>query len=261
MTQYLRRLGLALLAPLTVTTIMVYRATAAERSGAVVPDEALTEIIKGAVTKVHKAVDDKPTDRATPALVRIQAALIALCAQQQLSGPHAPEMAAVQEAALKLAASVQRRRLNVEQAKKQTETLAGFPGIKAEAASTEPADLTKKFSLETVMKVFDKTSKGGDGIEQLLLTLDQQRRPYSPAQMSDQLVADAYKAVLVAEVARRYQPEKNRTDREGWEQLCNDMKTNAGQLAQVVKQRDPKEVKAAIRKLNASCNQCHEKFR
>jgi Cytochrome C' len=259
---HLHRLGLTVLLPAIVLGVVVCRAASISESEQALPDDQVREIIKGAVSKVRKALEDKPRDPATSALVRIQAGLIALSAQHELSGANAAEMAAVRDAGLKLGASVQRRRLNVEQAKKQMEILAGFPGLKADgSASTDPVDLTKKFSLETIMKVFDKTSKGGDGVEQELLTLEQQRRPYSAGQMSNKLAADAYKAILVADVARNYQPEKNRNNKDAWDQLCTDMKASASELAQTISQKDAKQVKAAVKKLNASCNTCHEKFR
>jgi hypothetical protein len=248
---------------LGATTFCFLSSRAGEPAG-IVPEAQVRSIIKLAVSKVQKALQSKANDRSTPALVRIQAGLIAACAQDGTArrGPEAAELAAVRDAALKLADSVQRRRLDLEQARKQIHVLASFPGLKAEGdARPEPIDLRKKFNLETVMKVFDKTTKGGDGIEQELLSLEQQRRTYSAGQMSEKLEADAYKAALISDLARGYEAEKKTHSKQEWDQLCTDARSNALELAQTVKQKDPKQVKAAVKKLTASCNECHEKFR
>lgn len=251
--------GLALAA-----TMFCFLSSRAGEPAGIVPEEQIRSIIKEAVSKVQKALQSKANDRSTPGLVRIQAGLIAACAQDGLArgGADAGELAAARDAALKLADSVQRRRLNVEQAQKQLQVLASFPGLKAQAeARPEPIDLRKKFNLETIMKVFDKTAKGGDGIEQELLTLEQQRRTYSLGQMSEKLEADAYKTALISELARGYEAEKKTHGKQEWDQLCSDARSNALELARSVKQKEPKQVKAAVKKLSASCNECHEKFR
>src|SRR5437588_2926361 len=114
----------------------------------VVFDKVLTEVIAEAVKNVQTGLDSRANDKKTPALVRTNALLIALAAQDGMGkeGINARQLATIREAALALAKAAPGKKLDLTVARKQADILAQFPNLTADpAASTGPVSLKDKF--------------------------------------------------------------------------------------------------------------------
>lgn len=159
--------------------------TAAGAGGpkSIMPEAAFSETVKEALQNIQGALDSKPNEKSTPALVRTNALMIAAAAQDNINRPGADvkQLATIRLAALKLAEASQKKKFNLEEAKRQAAILGPFPNITADpAAKTDMVSLKEQFDIGNVMNVFDKKNKGGQGIEIELLTLEQQKKPYTP---------------------------------------------------------------------------------
>jgi hypothetical protein len=124
-----------------------------------------------------------------------------------------------------------------------------------------PVDIKKAVEeLGDAMVVFDKTEKGGEGLERDLLILGQQKKPFTAAQMSDKHLLLANKAALIAEVARAFD-DLAKNQKKDWLKWTDEMRQGAIDLAGAVKAKNNKGIKTAINKLNSACFDCHGKFR
>jgi gas vesicle protein len=189
--------------------------------------------------------------------VKGSAILIALAAQNDKEGDP-KQIVMVRDTAMKLFAAADKP----NQAKALAEALNKIKSPRVVSQEkTEPVDWTKHIEdLKDAMDIFGLPNKGGEGIERDLITLGQQRKPFSPAQMSDKLVLLAYKSALIAEVAKAHQDQGEKKKKE-WLRLGDDMRKYSLELAETAKAKKPKETKTALNKLNTSCNDCHTTFR
>jgi hypothetical protein len=147
---------------------------------------------------------------------------------------------------------------------KLMDTMRGGGNPKAEAAAIK----TKFSELKPVMYIFKPRKNGGlgigppaqgDGIELKIGNLS--KRAQAPATVAKEVadyvtIAEVSKAV--AEVADLYPPKK---DAATWKQYNQDMRKGAAELIAAAKGGDPKKIKTAATNLNASCTDCHSKFR
>jgi hypothetical protein len=209
------------------------------------------KLIESEIKTIHDELS-KPKPDAHK--VKGSAILIALAAQNEKEG----DAKQIRDTALRLSAAAEKP----QQAKALVDALAKIKQpTTSPQAKTEPADWRKQIEdLKDAMDIFGLPTKGGEGLERDLITLGQQRKPFSPAQMSDKVVMLAYKSALIAEVAKAHedQGEKKKKD---WLRLSDDMRRYSLELAETVKAKKPKETKTALNKLNTSCNDCHTTFR
>ena len=188
--------------------------------------------------------------------IRGSAILIALAAINLKDGGDAKQAASIRDAAFKLAEASSK----TAEAKKLADALAHYKEMRAEA-NPGTVDLRKEIDdLKDAMDIFGLPTKGGEGIEKEYLILGQQRKPFSPAQLSDKVVLMAYKSALIASVARAHEDQGEKKKKE-WLRLTDEMRQTSLEFADAVKAKKPKEAKTALNKLSASCNDCHAAFR
>ncbi len=219
----------------------------------------LSKIIDDEVQIIQKEfAKPKPDEKR----VRASAFVIALAAQNCKDGGEPRQLAALRDSALKLAEAA--GKMKMAEAKKEAGQIATYKKLQ-NGAELKPVNLKKYVEeLGDAMLVFERTEKGGEGIEKELVTLDTQRKPFAPDQMSDKLLLIAYKAALIAEVALAYD-DLAKNQKKDWHNWTDDMRQGAIDLAEAVKSKKTKEkskeVKTAIKKLNSACFACHAKFR
>jgi hypothetical protein len=98
-----------------------------------------------------------------------------------------------------------------------------------------------------------------DGIE--LKIRDMSRDVISGAKLKKEgeaISQMAHRVAAIAEITKQLSPKK---DKKLWDEFTESMRESADELAKAVKDNSPAEVKTAASKLNASCNNCHSKFR
>lgn len=221
------------------------------------PEPLLQAIIKAAVAGVEQALSANPQAKKTPALVRTNALVIALAAENAGADGR---FKAARDIALRLADAAKDKKLNPEAARRAADLLGPFPNLQAPAVGTPPRPLKEEFELDEVMNVFARPSRGGHDIEQELQALGEQKEAYRPEQLSAKLAADAYKSAWVARLSREYEePAKGKVKQ--WQDLCDQMQEASLELAAAAQARQPGPAKAAVGRLNDSCKRCHDQFR
>jgi hypothetical protein len=222
------------------------------------PFLAETDFNKLVESEVKSIQDDLSKPKADAKKVRGSAIIIALASINLKDGGDAKQAATVRDTAFKLAQAADK----TAEAKKLAGALAHFKEMKADPqANSSPVDLRKQIDdLKDAMDIFGLPTKGGEGIEKEYLILGPQRKPFSPAQLSDKLVMMAYKTALIAEVAKAHQDAGEKKKKE-WLRLTDEMRRESLELAETTKAKKPKETKTALYKLTASCNECHAAFR
>jgi hypothetical protein len=155
----------------------------------------------------------------------------------------------------------------------------------AALAGKDPAALHKKAeeyaktldSLEDVMNTMKKRSAGGwgvgpkppaprmdDGIEARIQNLGR-RSPKADQLKKEEtdLVQMANRVTAIGEIALAKTPKKKEGDKDpkDWKEYCEEMIKQSQALAKAFKAADPMAVKETANKLNASCTNCHGKFR
>jgi len=104
-----------------------------------------------------------------------------------------------------------------------------------------------------------------DGIEAKIIALG--KKPLTPKEaeaQSKDLARAAYVTAAVAEATRDKCPVQEKQgdkDPKEWKAWMEDMHKGALALAEAAMEKNPKAIKAAATKLQASCNSCHEKFK
>ena len=140
------------------------------------------------------------------------------------------------------------------------------------AALKKQADMMeKKYELKPIMWAgFKPKDRGGlgvgstpAGIETKLITeLGKKPLKNLPAQAADlQKMTQVIRGI--AEVTPSYAGKFTKTPAEAktWVDLTEQMKKGSDELSAAIKSNDPKAVYKAANDLNASCNDCHTKFR
>jgi hypothetical protein len=134
--------------------------------------------------------------------------------------------------------------------------------------------------IEAVMNLMGKriaaSGKGGlgvgkkpggilpDGIE--LKIIDLAKKALPPARLdkeSEALVELGYRVAAIAEVAKAKPPEKDEAGKtkKDWLEFADGMRKAADGFIEAAKEKKGPAIKAAASKLNASCTNCHSKFR
>jgi hypothetical protein len=239
--------------------------TAAHSSAIGADDDALwkpflaeSDFHKLVENEVKAVQDELAKPKVDAKKIRGSAIIIALAAINLKDGADAKQAASIRDTAFKLAEASGK----TAEAKKLAAALAHFKEMKPDPqANPGPVDLRKQIDdLKDAMDVFGLPTKGGEGIEKEYLILGQQRKPFSPGQLSDKLLLMAYKTALIADVARAHEDQGEKKKKE-WLRLTDEMRRTSLEFADSVKAKKLKETKTALNKLSASCNDCHAAFR
>jgi hypothetical protein len=227
----------------------------------VMPEDILTQL----VTEEGKALRDavaKSADKKAASKARSVAFVIAVYAQGEVArgGPTAPAMAGLRDTALKVAKAVADGK--VDDAKKLAEVVKPT-GKPDPAAKVGPVAVHEEFELDTLMQVFKPERGGGLEWEKKLQMLRDKRSAYTPADYQT-LVPLMYRIAAVAQPTEVFAPAPmgKKTPAE-WIKLSREMSTEAVGAAELARKPKPddKMVKAAVKKLEATCTNCHDKFR
>jgi hypothetical protein len=169
-------------------------------------------------------------------------------------------MAGLRDTALKLAKAVSDGKLDEAKKLAGDVTPAGKPDA---AAKPGPVPVAEDFEIDILMQVFKPERGGGLEWEKKFQTLMNKRAAYTPADYK-QIVPMMYRIATVAQVTEAMVPapmgKKTPAD---WVKYSHDMESEAIAAAELAKKSKPddKMVKAALKKLDATCTACHEKFR
>jgi cytochrome c556 len=136
--------------------------------------------------------------------------------------------------------------------------------------SADAAAIKSKFSeLKPSMYIFKPRARGGlgigpmgkrDGIEFKIMDLSSKKPPTAAevAKEMEDYIKIAKVSKAMAEVTDQYLPKKDAND---WKKFTQEMRKGADQLIAAAKKGDPAAIKKAATTLNASCTDCHGKFR
>jgi hypothetical protein len=227
----------------------------------VIPEDVFAQVVT-AEGKVLQDAVAKASDKKMAGKARSVALMIAVYAQEEVArgGPKAPAMAGLRDTALNLAKAVANGKL--DDAKKLAADIK--PAGKVDpAAKTGPVAVHTDFEIDTLMQNFKPERGGGLEWEKKLLTLAGKRGAYTPAEYQT-LVPLMYRIAAIAQPTEAFAPAPmgNKTPDE-WIKLAKEMGTEAVAAAELARKPKPddKMVKAAVKKLEATCTNCHEKFR
>jgi hypothetical protein len=227
----------------------------------VIAEEMFTQLVaeegKALRDAVAKAADKKAASKA-----RTVAFIIAVYAQDEVArgGSKAQAMAGLRDAALKVAKAVGDGKL--DEAKKLVDDIKPT-GKPDPAAKTGPMMVHADFELDTLMQAFKPERGGGLEWEKKLQMLRDKRSAYTPAEYK-MMVPLMYRIAAVAQPTEAFAPAPmgKKTPAE-WIKLSREMGTEAVETAELAGKPKPddKMVKAAVKKLEATCTNCHDKFR
>ncbi len=227
----------------------------------VIPEDVLTQLITDEGKALRDAVA-KASDKKQASKARAIALLIAVYGQDEAlrGGGKAAAMAGLRDTALKLAKAVADGKL--DEAKKLAADVKPS-GAAAAGGQPGPVAVTEQFEIDTLMQVFKPERGGGMEWEKKLQQMRDKRSAYTAADYQ-QLVPLMYRIAAVAQPTEALAPAPmgKKTPAE-WVKLAREMGEQAvaaGELAHKPKP-DDKAVKAAVKKLEATCTACHEKFR
>jgi hypothetical protein len=234
---------------------------AAEVYKPVIPADMFTKIVTDETKSLRSALA-KASDKKMATKARSVALMIAVYAQEEVArgGPKAKEMAGLRDAALKTAKAVADGKF--DDAKKLAAELS--PAGKLDpAAKTTPMAVHGDFEIDTLMQVFKPERGGGLEWEKKLEMLKDKRSAYTAADYK-QLVPLMYRIAAISQPTTAMVPaaagKKNPAD---WLKFAKDMGDEAVAAAELARKPKPdtKAVKAAVKKLEATCVSCHDKFR
>lgn len=215
--------------------------------------KTLTETLKAALASTEMLEKKRLADKA-----KVVAILLAQAAQDNLAGADAGQRATLRDAALAIAKQLPANGPQFADALKLAEALDGLkadPAAKKEKIPLLPAHI----NLSVLMVPFKNADKGGHGLEATLIKLSFDKKKMIPAaQQGDPLLLSAYQTALIAELTRDHKPAK---EEKKWQELSDDMRRTALEMADGIRAKDGKAAFAALVKLNESCTICHKLYR
>jgi len=148
----------------------------------------------------------------------------------------------------------------------------------ADAAKKQSEALAKKIEgVGDVMDLFKPRKpdgKGGlgvgdkpgdikpDGIEKKIMELGKTELKKDAAGKEAVAIAQlANRSAAVGHVAEARSKDEGKKDPKSWQKWSQDMQEASQDLAKAAKAKDTAKIKTAANKLNATCNDCHAKFR
>lgn len=242
----------------------------------VLPEADFKPLVEQAVKGIQEELSAGSPSAKAANKARGLAVLIAVYAQSSMNRPgaNAGSLAAVRDAAVKLADTIQQKKF--ADAAKQAEALLKADGGPAKPSLVALHKLSEREDLTTItMQLFAVRTKGGlglgsrpaknvDGIEARFVALG--RKPLDPADLAkqaDEIAHAAYATAMLAEITHALAPEKDdgKKKRADWITWSEQMRDAGVQLAEAARAKNPKDVRAAASKLNASCASCHDTYR
>lgn len=159
---------------------------------------------------------------------------------------------------------------------KVVEAMDKDPAAAAKMAQDIAAGLDSETDIMNLMKKRLKSGKGGwgvgpeatgasdDGIEAKIRNIS--RKPPTPPQLAKEqkdLVEMAKRTAAIGEIAKHLGPKMKMGDRDpkDWVEYSEAMAKHAKDLAKAIEGKDRDKIKDIAAELNASCNNCHGKFR
>jgi hypothetical protein len=162
-----------------------------------------------------------------------------------------------------------------KQARQAVLRMADLVERKDFVALKQQADAVAKSiqGLDDVMNLLKLRSRGGlgigapgavapDGMEAKVVNMA--KRPLTSPQLakeSKDLVRLAYVNAAIAQISEARSDVDGKMDPKAWQKWSIDMRQSALELADAAQAMNPAGVKAAAKKLNTSCTDCHDKFR
>lgn len=134
------------------------------------------------------------------------------------------------------------------------------------AAKTDPVAVDRLFDLKELMTQFKPESGGGLALEKNLTKFWNKKgsAPYSAAEVKEMLPL-LLRTAVIAQVTEAMTPaaDEGKKTREAWLKWTKEMADHAEAAARQAHQMKPddKALKAALKKLDASCSGCHAVFR
>jgi hypothetical protein len=193
--------------------------------------------------------------------VKSDAMMIAFYANSRIGakGGDDAKMAALRDAAIKLAAAGGKKKFDDAEKLAKDVTLSGTGG-KGEAKQMTVAQLAAAADLdiEELMYQFKKTSVGGLGTEEEVNAAAKKAGTVTPAAAA----AIAARVLVVADysehVTVKFDAKKTPKD---WTAFNKDMRIAAKDLQTAAAGKDNKKIQTAFDKLDRSCVACHEKMK
>jgi hypothetical protein len=260
--------GLAVAAGLGILAV-TGRSPAADAKAAtsmykpVVPTDVVRQLITDEAKSLQTAMG-KAKEKTDKMATRAQsiALMVAVYAQDEAlrGGSSAAAMAGLRDTALKLNKAINDGKMD------DARKLAAE--IKPAGMSDTPAKLAAvpvhaDFEIDTLMQVFKPDRGGGLEWEKKLLMLRDKRSAYTKSDY-DTLVPLMYRIATIAQSTEGIPPaETAKRKPEEWVKLAREMGDEAVTAAELARKAKPddKMVKAAVKKLEATCTACHDKFR
>lgn len=235
----------------------------------VAADPTLSADLSGKVVEADLAHLGKLVDLAKTKKVggRVKSAsiLLALYAQDQMAGKDGAKMAALRDAALKIAGKAKSSTAvtkDVENFKKDVEALAKASGGSADA---KPVDIKKiiedsKLELHEAMDLFGASAGGGMNLEKDIQAM---KKDGVKSTAAAELIGA--RTALLADLTLHLPNEKAAgAAKKQWDDYTKEMKKFSLEIATEAAKgakANLAAIKTAAGKLDASCTNCHNKFR
>ena len=218
------------------------------------PASVTEKLIEGDIAYLQKQLEKStPEKRALPT-IKATAMLLAVYAQDNLSGTKAEQMAGLRAAAIKVAEAIDKK--DFAGAK------AAAGGLKdAKGADKKTIDLSKqaKLNIDEVMSTFRKGTVGGRNIE---ADLKAQVKTLTDVGLAAEIGG---RSAAIAELAEKLPPAvatgakaKQWTD---WSKEMNDLGKALAKEAGKGAAADKKQVTNLLKKLEKNCVDCHSVFK
>jgi hypothetical protein len=230
----------------------------------VLPEDMFTRLVTEDAKTISDSLAKAKGAEAKKMTIKAKAAalMIAVYAQDEMlrPGANAQAMAGLRDEAVKVIKALSGGKTA------QAQQLAGElkPTGKAEpGAKTTPLPLQDNTEIDIVMQQFKPELGGGLALEKKLLSYVNKRSAYTPAEYQ-QMVPLLYRIAAIAQPTEALVPAPmGKKTPAQWTKFSEEMGHLALQAAQVAKKAKPddKEVKAALKKLEANCTACHNVFR
>jgi len=246
--------------------VVAPRMTAADDAASaykpVLPEAEFGKLVNDDAKIIQDSLAKASSDKKMAAKAKMSALMIAVYAQGAMAKPGAKtaELAGLRDAALKLGKAVTDG--NFDEARKIAADLK--PQGKPEAGAKPVVAVHEPFDTDILMQQFKPERGGGLGMENTLNKLKDKRQPLTPDEVK-QATLMSYRIAAIAQATEAMAPAKDmgKKTRAEWIKLSREMGTLALDVTKdtTAAKPDDKKVKAALKKLEANCTNCHTTFR
>jgi hypothetical protein len=242
---------------------VVARPAAEGQWKAVLPEAEFAKLVNTENKLLQDHIGKGIEERRNSTRGRVSALMIAGYAQSSMmaGGASAEQLAGLRDLAIKTSKAIEDGK--ADDAKKLAASLT--PTAKGDAgAKKDPVDLNKLLDLEELMHQFKPEKAGGKELEKKIKAFMQKRAPLTADELKEATVA-AYQTAIIAQFTTGFAPKadegkKKKADWLRWSQEMGDNAVAAAKASSVSKP-DDKGVKAAFRKLDDVCANCHAVYK